>query len=82
MEIKCMKCGHREPINRAFFAKIVGRGALAVGILALATGFAVPVCIAILAGGLGLEMFSDTILLWVSKNYSCPECGSRKWEKV
>lgn len=85
MEIKCRNCGHRETINKQFFFKILGGGSVGFGFWAwvtflfAGTGFALPLCILIVAGGVGLAAYSNEIAEWVSKKYPCPKCGSRNW---
>lgn len=85
MQIKCKKCGHKETINKRFFVKALG-GAVAgfgfwawVAFLFAGTGFALPICIAIVTGGVAIAAFSDQITEWASKNFACPECGSKSW---
>ena len=84
--IRCKHCGHNEEANKALFAKIIGGLVTAMGywawvsFLFAGTGFAMPICIAIMAGGVAIVAFSDQITGWLNKMYSCPKCGRREWE--
>jgi len=45
------------------------------------TGFAMPIVIAIIGGGVGMLVFKDEIVQWIiNRGYSCPECGAINWE--
>lgn len=87
MKIKCKQCGHVEKVNLQFFVKALGGGAVGFGswawvaYLFAGTGFAIPICIAIVAGGTALAAFSNEIVRWVRKKYPCPKCGARKWDE-
>lgn len=86
MRILCSTCGHSEETSFDLFVKIVG-GVLPVGgfwawvtFLFAGTGFALPICIAIVTGGAGMLVFKDQIVNWiVNKGYECKGCGSQKW---
>lgn len=83
--IKCQNCGHYEEVNTKFFAKVIGGAAVGFGgyawvaFLFAGTGFALPLCMAIVAGGVAMMAFSDQICEWISKHYDCPECGKQNW---
>ena len=86
--IKCTNCGHYEPVNKNLFAKILG-GAVAgfgywawISFLFAGTGFALPICIAIMVGGVSLVAFADKVVGWLNKMYPCPECGKKVWVSV
>ncbi len=85
MKIICKDCGHMEKVNLKFFVKIIGGAVAGAGFWAwvayifAGTGFALPICIAIVAGGVGLAAFSNEIAEWVSKKYDCPKCKHRNW---
>jgi hypothetical protein len=88
MYMKCKICSHRETLDKRFFLKIVG-GAVAgfgfwawVSFLFAGTGLALPICIAIVAGGVGIAAYSNEIAEWVSARYDCPHCGARNWSVV
>lgn len=89
MKIKCLECGHYEDVNLAFFIKIIG-GATAgfgfwawVSFLFAGTGFAMAICIAIIAGGAAMLAYKNEILDWiVNKGYSCKDCGNQSWVAV
>ena len=88
MYIKCRHCGYRETLNKRFFVKVLG-GAVAgfgfwawVAFLFAGTGFAMPICIAIVTGGIAIAAFSDEIAEWVSERYECPRCHSKNWAVV
>lgn len=45
------------------------------------TGFAKPIVIAIMTGGVALLAFQNEITTWIcDKNHQCTTCGSKKWE--
>jgi len=85
MKLKCKKCGHTETVNKRFFLKVIGVALSGGGFWAwvayifAGTGFALPICIAIVLGGAGLAAFADEIALWASKKFPCPKCGSKDW---
>ncbi len=87
MKIKCRNCGHTEKPTVELFVKIIG-GAMPIGgfwawvtYLLAGTGFAMPIVIAIMAGGIGILWFKDEIVKWfVNRGYKCTECGAVKWE--
>lgn len=88
MLIKCKNCGHKETLDKRFFFKILG-GSVSVGgfyawvaYIFAGTGFALPICIAIVTGGVAIAAFSDEIAVWVSKNYECPKCKAKNWKVV
>ena len=86
MKIKCIKCKHSEETSIELFVKIIG-GALPFGgywawvaYLFAGTGFAMPIVIAIMTGGVGMLIFKDEIVQWiVNIGYKCSSCGSVEW---
>ena len=83
--IFCKSCGHYEEINKELFASILG-GAVAVfgakawiGFLFAGTGFAFPLCAAIVLGGVGILKYSKEIAAWLCKRYECVKCGEKNW---
>lgn len=85
MHIQCKQCKHCEKTDMAFFAKIIGGVTAGMGYWAwvayffAGTGFAMPICIAIMAGGGAMMAYSDKIIVWISKNYPCPSCKGNQW---
>jgi hypothetical protein len=87
MDIECRACGHQEETNKDLFVKIIG-GAMPIGgfwawvtYLFAGTGFAMAIVIAIIAGGVGMLVFKDQIVEWISnQGYACPECGKTDWK--
>ena len=87
MNIVCRKCGHTEETNLDFFVKVIG-GAMPVGgywawvaYIFAGTGFAMPIVVAIIAGGVGMLVFKDTIVKWiVNRGHECPKCGAVNWK--
>jgi ribosomal protein S27AE len=87
MKIKCGSCGHSEKTNLGFFVKVIG-GAMPIGgywawvaYLFAGTGFAMPIVVAIIAGGTAMLVFKDEIVQWiVNRGYKCPKCGKIRWE--
>ena len=85
MILKCNNCGHTETVNKRFFLKALG-GAVSgfgfwawVSFLFAGTGFALPICVAIVLGGAGIAAFSNEIATWASKKYPCPKCKAKSW---
>jgi len=87
MEIKCRNCGHIEKTNLGLFIKILG-GTLPLGgfwawvtYLFAGTGLAMPICLAIISGGVAILAFKDEIVNWlINSKYPCPKCGEIDWE--
>jgi DNA-directed RNA polymerase subunit RPC12/RpoP len=87
MNIRCKKCGHIEETNLGLFVKIIG-GAMPIGgfwawtaFLFAGTGFALPIVIAIITGGVAILAFKDEIVKWIiNSGYKCSNCGSCDWE--
>jgi hypothetical protein len=87
MVIRCRNCGHSEETNKDFFVKLIG-GVLPLGggyawvaYLFAGTGFALPICAAIIAGGVGMLVFKDKIIEWITnRGYACPKCGAVSWK--
>ena len=45
------------------------------------TGFAMPIVIAIMTGGVALLAFQNEITEWIcNKNYKCSNCGHKHWK--
>ena len=88
MLLKCKRCSYKEPINKRFFVKILGGGVAGFGFYAwvayifAGTGFALPICIAIVTGGIAIAAFSNEIAEWVSSRYECPNCKQKDWTIV
>ena len=87
--IQCKNCGHKEELNIHLFVKILGGATIAGGFWAwvtylfAGTGFALPICIAIVAGGAGIIAYSDEIIKWLSnKGYKCSNCGESDWQII
>lgn len=86
MRIKCLDCGHSEEVALDLFVKIIG-GATAgfgfwawVSFLFAGTGFAMAICIAIIAGGAAMLAYKNEIIDWlVNKGFSCKGCGGQNW---
>jgi hypothetical protein len=71
MKIECNDCKSTEEVNLKLFVRIIG-GALPLGgywawvtYLFAGTGFAMPIVIAIITGGIGILMFQDEICEWI-----------------
>jgi hypothetical protein len=66
--------------------KVIG-GAMPIGgfwawvtFLFAGTGFALPICIAIVTGGVATLVFKDEIVQWiVNRGYACSNCGGTNW---
>ncbi|WP_213067194.1 hypothetical protein [Acinetobacter sp. CFCC 10889] len=87
MKIRCRSCGHSETLNKELIVTLLG-GAVAgfgfwawVSFLFAGTGFAMPLCIAIVVGGPALAIkYGDEIVEWLAKHgYNCKKCGASDW---
>ena len=84
--IRCRNCGFTEATTVELFVKIIG-GAMPIGgfwawvaYLFAGTGLAMPICIAIVVGGVGILIFKEQIVQWiVNMGHKCPRCGSVDW---
>lgn len=80
--LKCKSCGHKEKTSLKFFVRVIGAALPAGGVatwttyLLAGTGFALPLCIAIITRGVATLAFQDEIIEWlVDKGYKCEKCG-------
>ena len=90
MKIRCRDCGHSEPVNKELILTVLG-GVMAgagfwawVSFLFAGTGFAMPICIAIVIGGPALVIkYGDQIVDWlVNKGYDCKKCDGKSWMPI
>lgn len=85
MHIQCKNCNYCKKTDKGFFIKLIGTTFTGGGFWAwvtyffAGTGFALPICIAIVSGGVAMLAFSDTIVPWISKRYDCPKCKHNQW---
>ena len=87
MKIRCQSCGNTEQTSVGLIVKLVG-GAMPVGgfwawvtFLFAGTGFALPICIAIVIGGTAMLVFKKEITEWIiRRGYACAKCGGKSWE--
>lgn len=88
MYVVCKKCSYRETLNKRFILKVMGAAFAGGGFWAwvtfffAGTGLALPICIALVVGGVAMAAFSDEIAEWVSKRFSCPKCHNKNWKVV
>jgi hypothetical protein len=86
--IQCKSCNYKEKVNKRFFIKVIGGGFVGGGFWAwvayffAGTGFALPICVAIVVGGVAMLAFSDEITKWIVERYDCPSCKKREWRLV
>ncbi|WRC78959.1 hypothetical protein E5L05_02115 [Helicobacter pylori] len=80
--LNCKSCRHKEETSLKFFVRVIGavlpaRGAVAwTTYLFAGTGFALPICVAIIIGGVATLAFQDEIIEWLAdKGYKCEKCG-------
>ncbi|GAA6985347.1 hypothetical protein VN0741_04510 [Helicobacter pylori] len=80
--LKCKSCRHKEETSLKFFVRVIGAALPAggfyvwVGYLLAGTGFALPLCIAIITRGVATLAFQDEIIEWLAdKGYKCEKCG-------
>ncbi|GHQ15335.1 hypothetical protein VN0283_00870 [Helicobacter pylori] len=80
--LKCKSCGHKEETSLKFFARVIEAALPAGGFyvwveyLLAETGFALPLCIAIITRGVATLAFQDEIIEWLAdKGYKCEKCG-------
>lgn len=89
MQINCSNCGHAEEVNVHLFVRIIG-GALPLGgyyawvkYLFAGTGFAKPIVVAIITGGVALLAFQNKITTWIcNMRYKCKKCGKHHWVSI
>lgn len=83
--VRCNNCGYYEEVNKKLFVKILGGAATGFGFWAWTSfffagcGFALPLCIAIMAGGVAIATHAKEVGDWLSKKYSCPNCSCKNW---
>ena len=89
MKIQCRTCNYTEEVTVRLFVKIIGGVAVGGGFWAwvtylfAGTGFALPICIAIISGGAAMLVFKDEIVKWLKDMYPCPKCGKEKsWDYI
>lgn len=86
--LQCKNCGHYEEINLELFVKIIGGATVGFGAIAwptflfAGTGFAWPLCLAIIAGGTAMLAGSKQLTEWFSKKYTCTNCGRSDWDTI
>lgn len=85
--IVCKECGNKEQIDANLIAKILGTALVGGGVYAwvafvfAGTGLALPICAAIVAGGVGVLNYKEEVGAWLAKqSYSCSKCGNKDWE--
>ncbi|MBO7369852.1 MAG: hypothetical protein J6U11_02230 [Campylobacter sp.] len=89
MYIRCKKCDHRVETSVSLFFKLIG-GALPVGgfwawvaYFFAGTGLALPICIAMIGGGVAMLVFKEEIVRFVvEKGYKCEKCGHYEFDLV
>ena len=89
MQIRCESCGHTQEVNKELILKIIGGSVSGFGIWAwtsfffAGTGFAMPLCIALVVGGTGIAAYSKEVIEWlIKKGYACPKCHNKKWVAI
>ncbi|GAA6972029.1 hypothetical protein VN1277_01570 [Helicobacter pylori] len=66
--LKCKSCGHKEETSLKFFVRVIGAALPAGGVatwttyLLAGTRFALPICAAIITGGVTILAFQDEII--------------------
>ncbi|GAA9926938.1 hypothetical protein VN0858_00850 [Helicobacter pylori] len=79
--LKCKSCRHKEETSLKFFVRVIGAALPAGGAATWTTyllagmGFALPICAAIITGGVAILAFQDEIIEWADKGYKCEKCG-------
>ncbi|WP_143407375.1 hypothetical protein [Helicobacter pylori] len=76
--LKCKSCGHKEEMSLKFFVRVIEAALPAGGVAAwttyllAGTGFALPICAAIITGGVAILAFQDEIIesSWPTKAIS------------
>jgi len=89
MKIKCKDCGHSEEVSSQTFGAILGAATSGFGFWAwtsflfAGTGFAMAICVAIMAGGAAMYKYSSEIVDWlVNHGYECCKCKEKSWVAV
>ncbi|MXX90700.1 MAG: hypothetical protein F4213_22875 [Boseongicola sp. SB0677_bin_26] len=88
MKIRCgnPNCNREETVNLRWFINFLGGASVAFGswawitYLFAGTGLALPICVAIVAGGAAMLIFKEDIIRWFNARYVCPDCGRKEWE--
>ncbi|WP_120992189.1 hypothetical protein [Helicobacter pylori] len=66
--LKCKSCRHKEETSLKFFVRVIGAALPAGGVatwttyLLAGTRFALPICVAIITGGVTILTFQDEII--------------------
>ncbi len=66
--LKCKSCRHKEETSLKFFVRVIGAALPAGGVatwttyLLAGTRFALPICVAIIIGGVTILAFQDEII--------------------
>lgn len=87
-KIRCKRCSHTEEFNKSLLVKIAGGATAGFGGWAwltyffAGTGFALPLCIAIVAGGVAMTAYADKVAKILADKYPCPKCNNRDWQVV
>ncbi|PID51530.1 MAG: hypothetical protein CR960_00290 [Pasteurellales bacterium] len=88
MKICCKHCRYQETFNKEFLVRIIG-GVMPVGgfwawvtYFFAGTGLAFEICTALVVGGVGVLVFKDKIVQWLSKKYDCPKCNHSNWSLI
>ncbi len=85
MKVICKSCKHQETVDKDFFLKVLGGVVSGFGFwswtafLFAGTGFAMPIVIAIIAGGGAIATYSKEITEWLIENHECEKCGKKDW---
>lgn len=85
-DIRCKCCGHTEEFNKGLLVKIAGGVSVGLGGWAwvtyffAGTGMALPLCIAIITGGVAMTAYADKIAKALSHKYQCPKCNNNDWD--
>jgi hypothetical protein len=89
LRIRCLDCEFSEEVNLDFFVKVLGGATAGFGFWAwtsflfAGTGFAMAICIAIIAGGAAMLTYKDEIIDWIAnEGYECDSCGKKNWTAV